>query len=76
MFDRIMSDPAILNGKPVIRGTRISVDIILEWMASGATIADIISRHKHLAADDIVEALNYAAAVMRNGTIVATRVGK
>ena len=32
MFDRITSDPAILGGKPVIKGTRISVELILEWM--------------------------------------------
>ena len=36
MFDRITSDPAILGGKPIIRGTRISVEIVLEWFASGA----------------------------------------
>jgi hypothetical protein len=35
MFDRITSDPAILGGKPVVKGTRISVEMILEWMASG-----------------------------------------
>lgn len=35
MFDRIASDPAILGGKPVIRGTRISVETVLEWVATG-----------------------------------------
>lgn len=35
MFDRITSNPAILGGKPIIRGTRISVEMILEWVASG-----------------------------------------
>ncbi len=42
MFDRITSDTAILGGKPIIRGTRISVELILEWIASGATRDDIL----------------------------------
>ena len=41
MFDRIVSDPAVLGGKPIIKGTRISVELVLEWIASGtaATIS-------------------------------------
>jgi uncharacterized protein (DUF433 family) len=62
MFDRITSDPAILGGKPAIRGTRISVEMILEWVASGATRDDILVRHPHLTAEDVEQALGYAAA--------------
>ena len=47
MFDRIVSDPAILGGKPIIRGTRISVALILEWVASGATRAEVLRKHPH-----------------------------
>jgi len=42
MFDNITFDPAILGGKPIIKGTRISVEMILEWIASGATCDDIL----------------------------------
>ena len=42
MPDRIICDPAILGGKPVIKGTRISVEIILELFSSGANYADIL----------------------------------
>ena len=42
MLDRITSDSAILGGKPIIRGTRISVEIILEWIASVLTRDDIV----------------------------------
>ena len=42
MFTRIVSNPAILGGKPCIKGTRISVEMILEWVASGASRDDIL----------------------------------
>jgi len=60
MFDCITSDPAVLSGKPTIRGTRISVSMILEWMASGATRDAILTKHPHLTELDIEEALNYS----------------
>jgi uncharacterized protein (DUF433 family) len=75
MFDRITSDPAILGGKPIIRGTRISVELILEWIASGATRDDILRKHAHLSAEDVGQALAYAAAAVRNEVLVTTEVG-
>ena len=66
MLDRIISDPAILSGKPIIRGTRISVAMILEWVSSGASRDDILRKHPHLTADDVEQALGYAAASVRN----------
>jgi uncharacterized protein (DUF433 family) len=75
MFDRITSDPAILGGKPIIRGTRISVELILEWIASGATRDDILRKHTHLAREDVEQALAYAAAAVRNEVLVTTEVG-
>jgi uncharacterized protein (DUF433 family) len=62
MLDRITSNPAILGGKPIIRGTRISVEMILEWVASGATRDDIVRKHPHLSEADVEQALAYAAA--------------
>jgi uncharacterized protein (DUF433 family) len=70
MFDRITSDPAILGGKPIIRGTRISVALILEWIASGATRDDILAKHPHLTSEDIEQALGYAAAAVQNDIVV------
>ena len=75
MFDRITSDPAILGGKPVIRGTRISVAMILEWIASGASRDDILRKHPHLAAVDVEQALEYAAAAVQNDVVLSTEVG-
>jgi uncharacterized protein (DUF433 family) len=75
MFDRIVSNPAILGGKPIVRGTRISVELILEWVASGATRDEILRKHPHLSAADVEQALAYAAAAVRNEVLVAAEVG-
>jgi uncharacterized protein (DUF433 family) len=74
MFDRIVSNPAILGGKPVIKGTRISVELILEWMASGANRDDIVSRHPHLTAEDVEQALAYAASAFKNDVLLTAEV--
>ncbi|MEK6261100.1 MAG: DUF433 domain-containing protein [Planctomycetota bacterium] len=66
MFDRITSDPRILGGKPIIRGTRISVEIVLEWLASGASCDDILRVHPHLTTADVEQALRYSAASVSN----------
>lgn len=75
MFDRIVSNPAILGGKPIVRGTRISVELILEWMASGATRDDILRKHPHLSAADVEQALAYAASAIRNEVLTTAEVG-
>ncbi len=64
-FDKISSDPAILGGKPCIEGSRISVELVLEWIASGATIPAIHQRYPHLEEDAIAQAVQYAAQCMR-----------
>jgi len=75
MLDRITSDPAILGGKPIVRGTRISVEIILEWIAAGATRDDVVRKHPHLNLEDIEQALGYAAASVRNEALINAEVG-
>jgi uncharacterized protein (DUF433 family) len=74
MFDRITSDSAILGGKPIIRGTRISVEMILEWMASGATRDQIVEKHPHLTPDDVEQAIGYAAAAVKNEILAVGEV--
>ena len=74
MFDRIVCDPEILSGKPTIKGTRISVEIILEWLASGGTPEEIVAEYDHLTVEDIQEALRYAAASMNDNVVLQTKV--
>jgi uncharacterized protein (DUF433 family) len=74
MFDRITSDPSILAGKPIIRGTRISVEMVLEWIASGATRDAIVTQHPQLKPEDVEQALAYAASAVRNEILLTTKV--
>jgi uncharacterized protein (DUF433 family) len=74
MFTRIFSDPAILGGKPCIKGTRISVEMILEWVASGASRDDIVRSYANLTPEDVEEALNYAAQSLSNETIMRAEI--
>ena len=69
-MSRIVSDPRILGGKPCIQGTRVSVEMILEWLASGASRDEIVHSYPHLSADDVEEALRYAVQSV-NHEIVA-----
>lgn len=61
MFSRITCDPAILNGKPCINNTRISVEFVLELIAGGASYQDILASYSHLKRDDLEQAVRYAA---------------
>jgi len=62
----IIRDPAVLGGKPCIRGTRISVDFLLELVASGASKDDILSAYPQISADALAAAFQYAAASLRD----------
>jgi uncharacterized protein (DUF433 family) len=61
----IQADPAIMMGKPVIAGTRITVELILEKLAGGETIEQILSAHPRLTREAIQAALAFAARVLR-----------
>ena len=56
----IIIDPEILKGKPIIAGTRISVELILELLSSGMSIEEIIKEYPHLTKKSILEAIKYA----------------
>lgn len=68
-FDRIVSSPDTLSGAPRIQGTRISVSMILEWVANGADRADILQAYPHLEAEDVEQALLYAARFLENEVV-------
>ena len=59
-------DPRVLAGKPVIRGTRIPVDFILELLAEGWSHEDILENYPQLTEEDIKAALRYAAKALRS----------
>ena len=61
----IVSDPTIMMGKPVIAGTRITVEFILERLAAGESVAELVASHPRLSEAAIREALAFAAAALR-----------
>lgn len=69
-MDRIEINPEVLMGKPVIRGTRISVEIIVRKLSEGLTEADLLDAYPRLVREDIHAALAYAAASLAHETIV------
>ena len=62
----IQSDPSVMMGKPVIAGTRITVELILEKLAAGETIEQILEAHPRLTKESIFAALAYAAQNLPN----------
>ncbi len=73
-FNYIQSNPAILNGKPCIKNTRISVDIIIEWLANGATVNDVLLQYPQLNQNAVNEALLYAANYLKNDAYFEVKV--
>lgn len=64
LSERIVLDPEVLAGKPVVRGTRLAVELILELLASGQTEEDILANYPGLEREDILACLSYASYVI------------
>jgi uncharacterized protein (DUF433 family) len=71
LLKRIKTDPDVMLGKPIIRGTRITVEILLEKLASGARIDDILVDYPALAPEDVLAALAYARRVVGTDELIA-----
>jgi uncharacterized protein (DUF433 family) len=65
LINRITIDPAVCHGKPTIRGLRYSVESILEYLAAGDTIDDILNEFTDLTNEDILACIAYASASMK-----------
>ena len=68
--DRIERNPAIMGGKPVIRGTRVTVEMVLRKLGAGMTCDTILTDHPRLTAADILAAQAFAADYLANETAV------
>ena len=62
-LDRITTDPAICHGQPTVRGLRYPVECLLELLASGMSIDEVVQDHPDLERDDLLAALEFAALV-------------
>jgi uncharacterized protein (DUF433 family) len=72
--DHIEVNPAVLVGKPIIKGTRISVELILDRMADGWSMEDVLTSYPHISREDVLAALSFASELFKEETFVA--VGK
>lgn len=63
--DRIIQDPGIMLGKPVVRGTRISVELVLEELAHNPDLDDLIAAHPALSVEDVQACLAYAGELVK-----------
>jgi uncharacterized protein (DUF433 family) len=68
--DRIEMNPRVMLGKPVIRGTRIPVELILRKLSEGASEKDLLDAYPHLTREDIQAAMRYAADTIAHEEVV------
>jgi len=74
LLKRITVNPGIFGGKPIIRGMRISVELVLSLLAQGETNEEILSDYPDLASDDIRACLAYAHAVIAHDSLDTVQV--
>ena len=73
-FRYITANPQILGGKPIIKHTRISVEIILEWMMNGASVEEIVTEYPRLSKEAVFEVLRYATFFNKNDVIKEIKI--
>jgi len=66
MEERIVSGPEIMLGKPVVRGTRITVESIVERLGAGETVEAIVDVHPRLSREDVLSAIAFAAEALKS----------
>ena len=71
--DRIISDQKIMLGKPVIKGTRITVELILKKLSEGMSFEELMQAYPHLTKEDILATLSYSADVISREEIIAVQ---
>ncbi len=76
LLERIALDPEVMAGKPVIRGTRIPVDLLIRLVAEGQSFEEILRDYPQLSREDIQAALLYGAEVVRGEEVFPLAVGK
>ena len=64
--DRVTIDPAVLVGKPIIKGTRISVEFVIDLLGRGWTVEQVLQEYDHLTREDVQACLAYASEVLRS----------
>ncbi len=68
--ERIIIDPEILNGKPSIRGTRISVQTVLEFLSAGDSIDEVLENYPSLTREDVYACLGFASNLLDRNFVI------
>jgi uncharacterized protein (DUF433 family) len=68
---RITADPGVMMGKPCVKGTRITVELILRKLGAGRSIADVLEAYPQLTEDDLRAVLTFAADYLQHETVLA-----
>jgi len=76
LLKRITANPQIFGGKPIIRGMRISVELVLSLLAQGETAEDVLADYPDLTREDLQACLAYAHAVIARDSLDAVHVAK
>lgn len=71
--DRIAIDADVLVGKPVVKGTRIAVELVVDLLGRGYTIEQVLKQYDHLTLEDVQACLAYAAEVLQSEKVYALR---
>jgi uncharacterized protein (DUF433 family) len=66
MSERIVIEPAVCNGRPVVRGTRITVQTILGFLGAGDSVEDVLEEYPSLTREDVLACLSYSSRLMGN----------
>jgi uncharacterized protein (DUF433 family) len=72
-FERITADPARMGGLPTIRDTRVTASMVLGQLAAGQTIDDVLADYPYLEREDVLAALEYAAAAVNEREVPVAR---
>jgi len=73
--ERITLDPSVLAGKPIVKGTRISVELVIELLGKGWTVEQVLEEYDHLGRDDIQACLSYASDVLKSERVYPLPTG-
>ena len=74
LLERITSNPDIFSGKPIVRGMRISVELVLSLLAQGESAEELLADYPDLIPEDILACLAYAHSVIANDTLDSVQV--
>ena len=73
--ERITVDPHVLTGKPIIKGTRISVELVMDLLGRGWTMEHVLEEYDHLKPEDLQACLAYASEVLRSERVYLLPAG-